>query len=131
MQGRSSKASIVHNIPIFVNSLHGWLLRNLGRLTAGLDVAAVLVCRLLAAGYNPAEFRVLCTAATPDMSTRGIPKKNARLFRITHGAIGLVFGGIAAWLLATSRLPVVAGIFAVAAFVALTDALVGWRSGRE
>jgi hypothetical protein len=65
------------------------------------------------------------------MSTRGIPKKSARLFRITHGVFGVLFGGIAAWLFATSRSPVVAWIFAVAAFIALTDAIVGWRPSRD
>jgi succinate dehydrogenase hydrophobic anchor subunit len=65
------------------------------------------------------------------MSTRGIPKKSARLFRITHGVFGVLFGGIAAWLFATSRSPVVACIFAVAALIALIHAIIGWQPSRE
>jgi hypothetical protein len=61
----------------------------------------------------------------------GIPKKSARLFRITHGAFAVVFGGTAAWLFATSRAPVLAWIFAIAAAFALVDAVVGWRRSRD
>jgi zinc transporter ZupT len=65
------------------------------------------------------------------MSTRGIPKKSARLFRITHGVFGILFGAVAAWLFATSRAPVVAWIFAVAAGFALLDTIIGWRPSRD
>ena len=65
------------------------------------------------------------------MSTRGIPKKNARLFRIIHAVFAFLFGGVAAWLFATSRATVVAWIFAVAAGFALIDAIVGWRPSRD
>jgi hypothetical protein len=65
------------------------------------------------------------------MSTRSIPKKSARLFRITHAAFAVLFGGVAVWLFATSRSSVVAWIFAVAAAFALVNTIVGWRSSRD
>jgi hypothetical protein len=65
------------------------------------------------------------------MSTRGIPKKSARLFRITHATFAVLFGGVAAWLFAASQSFVVAWIFAVVAAFALVNAIVGWRSSRD
>jgi hypothetical protein len=65
------------------------------------------------------------------MSTRGIQKKSARLFRITQAVFALLFVGVATWLFAMSRAPVVAWIFAVAAGFALIDAIVGWRPSRD
>jgi hypothetical protein len=65
------------------------------------------------------------------MATSGIPKKSARLFRITHAVFAIIFGGVAAWLFATSRAPVVAWIFAIAAAFALVDAVIGWRRSRD
>lgn len=65
------------------------------------------------------------------MSTPGIPKKSARLFRITQAVFALLFGAVAAWLFATSRATVVAWIFAVVAGFALIDAIVGWRPSRD
>jgi hypothetical protein len=65
------------------------------------------------------------------MSTRGISKKNARLFRVTHAVFVALFGGVAAWLFATSQTPVLAWILSVAAFMALVDVVVGWRQSRD
>lgn len=61
------------------------------------------------------------------MSTHGIPKKSARLFRITHVVFAVLFSGVATWLFATSRSSGIAWIFAVAAAFALIDAIVGWQ----
>ena len=65
------------------------------------------------------------------MGTRGIPKKSARLFRVTHAVFAVAFGGVAVWLFATSRAPVVAWIFAVAAAFALVEAVIGWRRSSD
>ena len=65
------------------------------------------------------------------MRKRGIPAKSARMFRIVHAIFAVVFGGVATWLFATSRSPVVAWIFVVAAVFALVDAIIGWRTGRD
>jgi len=65
------------------------------------------------------------------MGRRGIPKKNARLFRLVHGVFALLLGGVAALLFAKSSAPVVAWIFAVAAGFALIDAIIGWRPSRD
>jgi hypothetical protein len=65
------------------------------------------------------------------MTSRGIPRKSNRLFRITSALFGIVFGGAAMWLFATSRAPVVAWILAGAAAFAIVDAVIGWRRSRE
>ena len=60
------------------------------------------------------------------MGAPRIPKKNARLFRITHAAFAVVLGGVAAWLFATSRSTWI--FFAVVAAFALIKAIVSWWS---
>ncbi len=61
------------------------------------------------------------------MTTRGIPKKSARLFRIVHGFYGLLFTGVALWIFSTSDRWVLASIFAVAGVIGIINAIVGWQ----
>ncbi len=65
------------------------------------------------------------------MSSKDIPPKGARVFRLTNAVLVVLFGAAAAWLFATSRAPIVAWILAVAAAFALVDAVVGWRKSSE
>jgi hypothetical protein len=65
------------------------------------------------------------------MATDGIPKKSARLFRVTHAVFAVGFGAVGVWLFATSRAPIVAWIFTVAAAFALIDVIIGWRKIRD
>jgi hypothetical protein len=59
-----------------------------------------------------------------------IPRKSARLFRVTNTLFAVGFGGVAAWLFVTSRAPIAAWILAGAAVIALIDAVLGWRKAR-
>lgn len=65
------------------------------------------------------------------MAKRGIPKKNARLFRIVQRCLCSPVWRRSSIVIRNIQRPGCCLVFAVAAVFALLDAIIGWRSSRE